>query len=112
NNYFYQSNIYDIMYTSIYQNSYIVALIVFIILVVIFYLFEIGYVTEIDPDGKIVKKFSWRYPLAIALIVWLIWHFWLFPPKEDSHDETYSPSASPNSYLNKMYKPKYQDIIM
>ena len=67
------------MYTSIYQNSYVVFAITFILLSVLFYLFEIGYSREI-VNGKVVKKFSWKYPLAIALIVWLIWYFYLYPP--------------------------------
>jgi len=81
---FYQTNIYDIkMYTSIYQNSYIILLITFVMLSVICYLLQIGYTTEIK-DGKIIKKFSWKYPLAISLIVWIIWHFLLFPSKEET----------------------------
>lgn len=71
------------MYTSIYQNSYIILLITFVMLSVICYLLQIGYTTEIK-DGKIIKKFSWKYPLAISLIVWIIWHFLLFPSKEET----------------------------
>lgn len=71
------------MYTHIYQNSYIVAIITFIVLCVIFYVFEIGSNTSIS-NGQVVKSFSWKYPLAITLIVWLIWHFWLYPPKDNS----------------------------
>lgn len=66
-------------YTSIYQNSYVVAIIVFIILVALFYIFEIGFTTEIK-DGKIIKHFSFKYPLAISLIVWLFWYFYMYPP--------------------------------
>ncbi|XWV26308.1 hypothetical protein QJ857_gp0766 [Tupanvirus soda lake] len=73
------------MYTRIYQNSYIVLIITFILLCVIFYLFEIGYNTEISPEGKVIKTFSWKYPLAISLIVWVFWHFYLFPPLEDNN---------------------------
>lgn len=67
------------MYTRMYQNSYVVFVITFIMLSIFFYLFEIGYNIEIK-DGKIVKKFSWKYPLAISLIIWLFWYFYLFPP--------------------------------
>ena len=62
------------MYTQIFKNSYVVAIIVFIALVVIFYLFQIGYTSTIEYTGdegcmekgtctstKVVKKFSWRY---------------------------------------------------
>ena len=70
------------MYTRIYQNSYVVLIITFIMLCVIFYLFQIGYATKILPNGKIVKKFSWKYPLAISLIVWVFWHFYLYPPAD------------------------------
>lgn len=83
------------MYAEIFKNSYIVAIIVFIALVVLFYLFQIGYSTSIEYTGeegcvekgtcsstKVVKKFSWRYPLILAIMVWLIWHFCLFPPQD------------------------------
>lgn len=45
----------------------------------VFYLFKIGSTAEIK-DGKIVQKFNWKYPLAISLLLWLIWHFILYPP--------------------------------
>lgn len=70
------------MYTSIYQNSYIIFIITFVTLSIIFYIFKIGYSAEIR-NGKIVKKFSWKYPLAISLIVWLFWYFYLYPPSDD-----------------------------
>ncbi|ANB50590.1 hypothetical protein [Powai lake megavirus] len=68
-------------YTSIYQNSYVMLIITFIVLCIIFYVFKIGYNTELK-DGQVVKSFSWKYPLAIALIVWLVWHFYLYPPAD------------------------------
>ena len=83
------------MYTRMFQNSYIIMAITFILLSIVFYLFEIGYSTQLeysgDPDclekgtckqTNIVKKFSWKYPLAISLIVWLVWHFYLYPPQD------------------------------
>ena len=70
------------MYTSIYQNSYVVFVIVLILLSLFFYLFEIGYTSNLS-DGKIVKKFNWKYPLAISLIVWLLWYFYFFPPQKN-----------------------------
>ncbi len=69
------------MYTHIYQNSYVILIISFILLSLIFYVFEIGYSTSVLPDGKVVKKFSWKYPLAISLIIWLFWYFYLYPPE-------------------------------
>ena len=77
------------MYTSIYQNSYVILIITFIFLSVFFYLFEIGYNTEII-NGKVVKKFSWKYPLAISLIVWLFWHFYLYPPSDNPNNDRVS----------------------
>ena len=70
------------MHTHIYQNSFVILIIAFILLCVIFYIFQIGYNTEILPNGKINKKFSWKYPLAISLIIWVFWHFYLFPSPE------------------------------
>jgi hypothetical protein len=49
---------------------------------IICYVFEIGYSTKIY-DGKVIRKFSWKYPLAISLVVWLFWHFYLYPPTEE-----------------------------
>lgn len=95
------------MYTQIFQNSYIVAIIVFVVLIVFFYIFQIGYTSTVEYTGdpgcvekgnctstKVVKKFSWKYPLVIAIMVWLIWHFCLFPPQEirEMNIKTSSPS--------------------
>lgn len=77
------------MYTKIYQNSYVILVITFVLLSLFFYFFEIGFSTQI-VNGKVVKKFSWKYPLAISLIVWLFWHFYLYPPRE-----TPKPSSKP-----------------
>ena len=71
------------MRTSIYQNSYIVLIITFVMFCLIFYVFRIGYSTEIKNE-KIVRKFSWKYPLAISLIVWLLWHFVLYPSDKNT----------------------------
>lgn len=70
------------MYTSIYQNSYVILIISFIALSLVCYMFELGYTSTIQ-DGTVVKKFSWKYPLAISLIIWLFWHFYLYPPAEE-----------------------------
>lgn len=70
-------------YTHLYQNSYIVAIIVLIALLVIFYVFKIGYSHTVDPvTGVVTSKFNWRYPLAIALVVWILWNYMLFPRKD------------------------------
>lgn len=69
------------MYTKLYQNSYVIFILTFIILCLICYFFEIGYNVEVE-NGRAVKKFSWKYPLAISLIVWVVWHFYLFPPAD------------------------------
>jgi len=33
-------------------------------------------------NGKPVKKSNWKYPLALALIIWVLWHFYLYPPAD------------------------------
>lgn len=71
----------------IFKNSYVIFIISFIIFSIIFYLFNIGYTDQIK-DGVIVKRFSWKYPLAISLIIWLIWYFYLFPPKKNNKQIT------------------------
>ena len=66
---------------SIFKNSYVMCITSFFVLYVLFYLFGIGYVTD-TVNGKQVRRMSFKYPLAFSLIIWLIWHFYLFPPKE------------------------------
>lgn len=103
------------MYTSIYQNSYIVLIISFILLSIICYIFGIGYSTQIQ-NGKIVRKFSWKYPLAISLIIWLIWHFYLYPPKDGQatvqNQSEYSGEAIPQTHIMKTNKLMAQKINM
>ena len=62
----------------IFENSYFVALITFIALTVFFYIFDIGFTTQVI-NGKKEKVYTYRYQIAIALVVWLIWQFWLYP---------------------------------
>lgn len=67
------------MDAKILKNSYIIFIITFIALYALFYLFGIGYTAEI-VDGKKVMKSSWKYPLGLSLIIWVMWHFCLYPP--------------------------------
>uniref|UniRef100_A0A6C0LV90 Uncharacterized protein n=1 Tax=viral metagenome TaxID=1070528 RepID=A0A6C0LV90_9ZZZZ len=69
----------------IFKNSYITAIVIFFTLCIICYLTGIGNKNIILPDGKIVKKFNWKYPFAISLIVWVIWYFWIFPPQDSNN---------------------------
>ncbi len=98
------------MYSGLLKNSYIVMILAFVVLCIIFYLFEIGYSTTIEYVGnedclekgtcaqtKVVKKFSWKYPLAIALVVWMVWHFYLYPPKDLTQPTYEQPIETPNS---------------
>lgn len=98
------------MYNSVYQNSYVVAIIIFIILYIVFYLFQISCTTDI-VDGKLVKKFNWKYPVAISLMIWLLWHFLLFPPiKNVSKSNSIDISELKN--IGKYNKIMDQKIIM
>lgn len=74
------------MGTQILKNSYVILILCFIILCIVFYIFQIGCTTELDREGRVVKRFSWKYPLAISLIVWIVWHYWLYPPPEEKED--------------------------
>lgn len=71
------------MNTKIFQNSYVIFVIAFIILYIIFYLLGIGATVQV-VNGKPVKKTNWKYPLALALIIWVLWHFYLYPPPADT----------------------------
>lgn len=86
------------MYTKIYENSYVIFIITFIILIIIFYIFKIGYSITI-VDNKIEQKFNWKYPLAISLIVWVVWQFFLYPPKNDKIIE-YEPKHISTQKIN------------
>lgn len=71
------------MLEKLYKNSYLVAILTFIILLIIFYAFSIGTTFYVENE-KIKRRYNWQYPLAIALIVWVVWHFLLFPQKDNS----------------------------
>lgn len=91
------------MYTHIYQNSYVIMILSFVLLSLIFYVFKIGYNTIILPNGKVIKKFSWKYPLAISLIIWVFWYFYLYPPTNVKTYTSKSPeysSGTPRNYLS------------
>jgi uncharacterized membrane protein (DUF485 family) len=75
------------MDNQIYRNSYIVAIVSFVLLSLIFYVLQIGYTREV-VDGKVVRKFGWKYPLAISLLIWVVWKFFLFPSNPDTIKNT------------------------
>lgn len=72
---------------NILKNPFVIFILAFVVLYILFYIFNIGYTTKIQ-NGAIVKKVGWKYPLAIALILWLIWYFILFPPQRHEHKES------------------------
>jgi hypothetical protein len=67
----------------IFQNSYIMAITTFVVAYVALYLLGIGYETK-TVDGTEVKSMSYKYPLVIALVVWLVWYFYLYPPSSSN----------------------------
>jgi hypothetical protein len=76
-----------------YQNSFIIFVISLIILSITFYLFRIGYVPEVQ-NGKVVNRFSWRYPLAISLVIGLIWYLYIYPPNNINKVRTHTEISS------------------
>lgn len=66
------------MGVEIFKNSYIMAIFSFVILYIIFYLSGIGY-TITYKDDREIKVMSYKYPLILSLIIWMTWHFILFP---------------------------------
>lgn len=77
----------------IFENSYIVSIMMFIVLYILFYFAGIGFV-KTQVNGKIIEKYSWKYPLAGALVTWLIWHFYLYPVTESVTNIEAAPSVS------------------
>ena len=86
-------------HTSMFQNSYVALFVSLVILSILFYLFEIGFTTTIQ-NGKVVKKFNWKYPLAISLIIWLIWHYYLYPIKSEAVVNTQKSTIPTNKNWN------------
>jgi len=66
----------------LWKNSYFVAICSLVILLIFFYVFKIGYTYTKTPEGKVVGTYNWAYPVAIALIIWVIWNFALYPQPE------------------------------
>lgn len=93
------------MYACILRNSYIVAFIVFLVTLAVCYLFDFRQSRQIK-DGKIVRKLDWRIPLAFTLIFWLIWHFMLFPPAQNTIN------GGPTAVASDKPKPKPDATVM
>jgi len=70
------------MENKIFRNSYVIFGLSFVALYVLFYLLGIGLQTEIGDNGKPVVKSGWRYPLGLSIIVWVFWHFYMYPPPD------------------------------
>lgn len=99
------------MDTNILKNSYVIFIVAFITLYMTFYLLGIGYKTEIE-DGKPVVKFSWKYPLGLALIVWVYWHFFLYPTTNSSEMKQKLMNGGRNSTDKIKNSPGWQKINM
>lgn len=95
------------MHKGIYQNSYIIALISFIVLCVVFYLFQIGTTVTLE-NGRVEKKINWKYPLAISLVIWLFWHFYMYPPPDQ--ENIMSGGSSRNKLKNTSDVPDMKNI--
>ncbi len=70
------------MDTKIFQNSYVIFAISFITLYIVFYLGGIGYTTE-TVNNRPVNTNTWRYPLGLSLIIWVFWHYYMYPVGDD-----------------------------
>ena len=98
------------MDTRIFKNSYLILLLSFIILSIVFYILKIGFTTQI-VDGEIVRKFNWKYPLAIALLIWVLWHFYLYPSNDSKSQQMRKANSTfSNSFQERVYcNPKELD---
>lgn len=77
------------------KNSYVILTISFVTLCIVFYLGEWGYSVTV-VDGRPIKRFSWKYPLAISLIIWVVWHFYVHPPADEIAFTMVENPASPS----------------
>lgn len=68
------------IYSSLYQNSFVAAIVAFLALLVIFFVFDIAPTVKI-VNGQVKHTVNWKYPLAISILVFLLWYFLLFPPE-------------------------------
>jgi hypothetical protein len=77
------------MDAEILKNSYVIFLISFILLCIIVYFFGIGQEVIVAPTANdnvektVESKFNWKYPLAISLVIWAFWHFYLYPVDDE-----------------------------
>lgn len=76
------------MDSKIFQNSYIIFALSFCLIYTTFYLFGIGYVTTYEGDKPVIKM-GWKYPLGLSIIVWVFWHYCMYP-SEDYLNEGYA----------------------
>lgn len=68
------------IYSSLYQNSFVAAIFAFLISIIIFFVFDIAPTIKVK-NGQIKHYVNWKYPLIIAILVFLIWYFIIFPPE-------------------------------
>lgn len=71
------------MVKHLYENSYVVAIVTFVILLILCYVFDIGTQYRVNDKNQLQKSFNWKYPLALSLLVWVSWHFFVFPQSKD-----------------------------
>lgn len=70
-------------FTHILQNSFVVAILAMLLLSLFFYFFNIGSDFSVNKEGQLTRNFNWKWPLAISLLVWVLWYFVLFPPNRE-----------------------------
>lgn len=94
------------------NNSYVVFIISFIMLSAIMYIFGIGQNVDIINDGKNLKtvnNYSWKYPLAISLLIWGLWHFYLYPPQDEITFKE-QPVVNTNKMIGGLIQKKLADM--
>ena len=76
-------------------------------------MFGIGQQVKLESvmeDGKkkvtLDEKFNWKYPLAIAMLIWAFWHFYLYPVD----DEIDLSNAAPKQVGGNNMQQRYESI--
>lgn len=80
----------------IYENSFVILVISFIILCILFYVFDVRTKYKINEKGEITRTLNWKDPLVLSLAIFVLWYFVIYPPAKQPKPSLLSPVAQIN----------------